>query len=385
MALTSRTVAAAVVIAAVVLVLMGVQPILVGLYADHLHLTLSQSGWVIAAEQWGGGSGALVGFWLSTRVRWRSSIVCACAIAAAASIVTALAWSFAELLPARFIAGAAATLAYTVAIYCLGHTKTPDRVFGVVFVLQTVFMSADAIALATLASRVGYGIAIGSAAAWFVSAIVAAQWLPQERGPPHATAPQENVIARNPALGVAALAGSFLLQFSVFAVWGFLERVGRRNGLSDQFIGYAIGIGVLGGIPGGFLAAAVGARFGRLRMISAATVLLVLSYAALSHELGWSSYGAWIICLNLGWVLGMTYYMGLAVHNDPDGRFTRLLPFMQTFGAAVGPACSALATVKNQLWPIFLVASLAGAAGLAVVLGTAALGPGPRQSANGVA
>lgn len=370
--MTPRIVVAAVFIAASALVLMGVQPILIGLYADHLHLTLSQNGWVIAAEQLGACTGAVIGYWLSTRVRWKASITGACAVAAVANILTALAVDIPALVIVRFTSGLATTLAYTVAIYCLGHARTPERAFGVVFVLQTVFMSIDAIMLPTVVKHLGYAVGIVSGSAWFVAAIMAAQWLPKDAAPVAIRAPQQNAPDRYYAVGVGALIGSFLLELSVFAVWGFLERVGRRNGISDELIGYAIAIGVLGGIPGGLLPAAVGARFGRLKMVGAATVLLILSYAALVHELGWLSYSVWVTVLNLGWVLGIVYYMGLAVHNDPDGRFTRLLPFSQTFGTAVGPACSALATGKDQLWPIFLIASFAAVTGMATVLGAQA-------------
>jgi MFS family permease len=370
--LTPRTVVAAVFIAASALVLMGVQPILVGLYADQLHLTLSQNGWVIAAEQVGACTGAVVGYWLSTRVLWKASIAGACAVAVLANILTALAVDVPNLLIVRFTSGLATTLAYTVAVYCLGHARTPDRAFGVVFVLQTVFMSIDAIMLPTVVRHFGYVVGVSSGSAWFAAAIVAARWLPKETAPVVARAPQENAPDRNYAVGVGALIGSFLLELSVFAVWGFMERVGRRNGISDELVGYAIAIGVLGGIPGGLLPAVVGARFGRLKMVGAATVLLIVSYAALVHDLGWLSYSVWVTVLNLGWVLGIVYYMGLAVHNDPDGRFTRLLPFAQTLGTAVGPACSALATGKDQLWPIFLIASFAAATGMATVLGAQA-------------
>jgi hypothetical protein len=271
----------------------------------------------------------------------------------------------------RFSSGLATTVAYTVAIYCLGHAKTPDRAFGAVYMLQTVLISIDAIVLPTLVSHYGYLVGIASGAGWFVAALLAAQWLPADMHPMMASRTlQDSTADRNYALGIAALIGSFLLEVSVFAVWGFLERVGRGNGISDEHIGYALSIGVLGGIPGGLLPAAAGARFGRLKMVGLSTLLLVVSYGALVQRLGWLSYTAWITTLNFGWVMGIVYYMGLAARNDPNGRFTRMLPFMQISGTAVGPAFSALATREGQLWPIFLIGALAAATGASIVVGS---------------
>src|SRR6266403_547960 len=209
------------------LVLMGVQPILVGFYTDHLHLDLSQNGWILAGEQFGGAAGALFGYWIATRTRWSHSIIGSCALAAAANIATAYIRGFDALLLARFMSGLTSTAAYTVAIYFLGQTAKPERVFGSLMVLQTSFFSIDAMILPPLNERFGYGIAVGSASLWF------------------------------------------------FAVWGFLERIGRGDGLSEEQIGYGIGIGVLGGIPGGLLPAVIGERFGRLSMIVLSGALLV--------------------------------------------------------------------------------------------------------------
>jgi predicted MFS family arabinose efflux permease len=363
------SIALGVFVAAATLVLMGVQPILVGLYSDHLHLSLSQNGWVLAAEQFGGAAGALLGYWVSTRFRWSHVIVGACILAAAVNVATAYATGFGDLMAARFISGLTSTVAYTVAIYFLGHSAKPDRVFGLLMVLQTAFFSVDAMVLPVIDAHFGYVITIGSSTVWFAAALLAALWLPPGPGGPDAppAAHIGNPAAR-PIVGAAALLGAFLLQLSIFAVWGFLERIGRADGLSEEQIGLGIGIGVLGGIPGGLLPALIGDRFGRISMITISAAMLVASYIAFATDLHLAGYVLWITILNVGWVLGLTYYMGLTVMHDPDGRLTRLIPFSQILSAGVGPACSALVTTNERLAPIFIVASISATAGLGAIL-----------------
>lgn len=362
------TMALGVFIAAAALVLMGVQPILVGFYSDHLQLNLSQNGWVLASEQLGGAVGALFGYWIATRMRWTYSIVGACVLAAGINIATAYAADVGQLIAARFISGLTSTVAYTVAIYFLAHSSKPDRVFGLLMILQTAFFSIDAMILPLINAHYGYIVAIGSAIAWFAAASVAAFWLPpgpQGAGPSAALRTDGETV--RPLVGATALLGAFLLQLSIFAVWGFLERIGRSNGLSDVQIGYGLGIGVLGGIPGGLFPALAGERFGRLSMIALSAVILVASYVALGRTLNLTTYTLWITILNVGWVLGLTYYMGLTVAHDPDGRLTRLIPFSQILSAAAGPACSALAIGGDRLSPIFVVASVSVTLGLAAI------------------
>lgn len=369
---SSAQVALGVFVAATTLVLMGVQPILVGMYSDLLHLDLSESGWLLATEQFGGAAGALLGYAIATHVRWRSSIIIACALAALVNVATAFVRELDALLIARFTSGFASTLAYTVAIYFLSHTAKPDRVFGALMVLQTSCFSIDALLLPQMQARFGYELTIASAALWFIASLIAAVWLPdgtRSSDAPTTTAAVAHVTRARPLLGAAALSGAFLLQLSIFAVWGFLDRIGRNNGLSDQQIGFAIGIGVLGGIPGGLLPAIVGERFGRIGMITFATALLVASNYALGHALHLNGFLLWIGILNVGWVLGLTYYMGLTVVNDPTGRFARMIAFSQILAAGVGPMCSALVTVGGRIAPIFFVASIAALAGWVAVAG----------------
>ena len=133
----------------------------------------------------GGAAGALFGYWIATRMRWTYSIAGACVVAAIVNIVTAYAGGFGEIAGARFISGLSSTVAYTVAIYFLGHTSKPDRVYGLLMILTTVFFSADAIALPLLFERYGYAVALESSALWFLAAFIAAMLLP--RGPTSAT------------------------------------------------------------------------------------------------------------------------------------------------------------------------------------------------------
>jgi hypothetical protein len=304
-------------------------------------------------------------------------------LAAAVNIATAYAGGFGELVAARFISGLTSTVAYTVAIYFLGHSAKPDRVFGLLMVLQTSFFSVDAMVLPVLNEHFGYVIAIGSATVWFAAAMLGAVWLPDGPGGPNAPVGAHigNPAAR-PIVGAAALLGAFLLQLSVFAVWGFLERIGRSDGLSDEQIGYGIGIGVLGGIPGGLLPAVIGERFGRISMITISAFMLVASYAAFASHLHMTGYVLWITILNVGWVLGLAYYMGLTVMHDPDGRLTRLIPFSQILAAGVGPACSALVTTNEKLSSIFVVASISATSGLAAIVLASRIGCGRGHAAT---
>jgi MFS family permease len=355
-------------VAAASVVLMGVQPILVSFFSDHLSLNLNQNGWVLAAEQYGAAAGALFGYVIAGRMAWNRAIVGGCALAAIANLASPYVDGVGELIATRFLSGFFTTGVYTVGVFFLSHAINPDRVFGFLMVLTTSFFSVDAMLLPVLIDQYGYAIAVGSGAIWFLAAMLAGAWLPAGpgAGSDARDAPPANRSAR-PIVGMTALLGGFLLQLSIFSVWGFLDSVGRNDGLTGEQIGYGIGIGVLGGIPAALVPAIVGDRYGRISMIAVSTVLLAASYFALERQLTFPAYVFWIAVMNIGWVLGLVYYMGLTVAHDPNGRFARLMTFTQFLAAGVGPTCSALVISNNKLSPIFLVAAVSATAGLVAV------------------
>lgn len=363
---------AGVLIASVMLVLTGVQPILAGLYVGHLHLSLGSVGWVLTAEQIGALGGGLLGFQLATKLSWSVTILAACVIAIGATVATALCAGFTGLWLARFGSGLGTMLGYTIAIYFLGFVRPPDNAFGAVMVLQTVFIAVGSVIVPRLSGAYGYATAVLSGIVWLAVAAPAALALPKGTSHAHASAPHPGGPSPNRIVGVAALAGLFLLVLSVFSVWGFLERIGLASGLSDDRIGYALGLGSLGGLIGGGIPMAIGARLGRVSMTIAATVLVVGSFIGLTHPHGWAWYAACVLALNTGLILGLTYYMGLAVQHDSDGRLTRLLPFTQALGASAGPACSALAVAGGRLGMIFAIACAAAIAASVITVGGAA-------------
>ncbi|MCP6082666.1 hypothetical protein NL341_27090, partial [Klebsiella pneumoniae] len=51
------------------------------------------------------------------------------------------------------------------------------------------------------------------------------------------------------AVGIAALLGMLCLQFSIYAVWGFVDGLAGEQGLDAAQVGWAVSLGLLGGLP----------------------------------------------------------------------------------------------------------------------------------------
>lgn len=360
---TRRQWAAAIIVGTLAALVLGVQPIFAGYLTERFGLGLHQIGFLLSIEQAGALAGALICYALLAWISVRAIVAQASLLAIVASLVTIVAPGYSSLLGIRFAFGMCQSVMLATVVFVLGRSSDPDRGFGLVMLLQTLAWALYAVLLPNVHALGGVNLALGSAACWFVLVLLTAPMLPACR----ATATTADVreqpsteMANRAAYG--ALLGVLLFQAAIFVQWGFLERVGRQAGLGAEQIGWAIGLGVLGGVPGGALPTWLGARFGHRLPITAGTALVLIATSLFAF--GPRSLPGFLLdgfLLNLGWVFALTYYMGLVSVTDRSGRATRLITAAQMFGQALGPLLVALVVAQDHMLRIFALS-----AGLAV-------------------
>ncbi|WP_049785896.1 MFS transporter [Sphingobium chlorophenolicum] len=361
---------ASILVATFALAMTGVQPIFVGLLADRIGLSIDSVALLLGAEQFGLVAGATLGFGRLRHYRLTRWVFSAGTLAAIASAATALAGTLPVLMALRFIVGMAVGAAYTVSVFALGRSAKPDRAYGLILFAQTLLWAIYAPILPLLASRLGAAAAILSTSLWFILVAICALGLPQ-REDRETVGEIRQIAETRPANRPAwfGLAGMFLLQVSIYAQWGFLERVGKDAGMTPETVGWAFGIGLLGGLPGGMLPALIADRFGHRWPIAIGTVTVIA--ADLLFALAPSPAMHFLLAvflLNFGWVLALAYYMGFIALFDRTGSATRLISMVQTLGTAFGPVSVALIVSGNNLRPIFLLSSVAAGIGILLIM-----------------
>lgn len=334
--------AAAIFIAAVSILVVGIQPVFIGLLAGHLGLSLAQQGWMISVEMCGSVFGTLLVAPLARR--WGSRWLCAMAAFALGglTLLTGLAEQYTTMLLLRCLAGVVAGGLYAQAVYLLGRMPGQDRSYGFLLLLQTSIFAVMAAALPLLAATLGFMAAMCMLAAWYVLACLACRLLPRQVG--NEAGQQTPSSEVGPAsFGVAALAGMLCLQVAIYAVWGFIDGIAGGDGLSAVAVGWAVGIGLLGGLPGAALPSLLGNRFGRLPMILLGSfcVALAVWLLGLGVKSGEQLAGV-VFLMNFGWVLALSYYMAAVVSHDASGRLTRLVSVVQVTSAAFAPTVLSL-------------------------------------------
>lgn len=363
-----RAIGVCIVIYGAACALLGVTPVLAGIFADHFHLSLSEVAWLLSAEQTGGFVGSLVGYWLTSRTPWRRLIVAASLITAGANLLSGSMGGYSTLMLCRFVSGFGMVLTTMVAACVIARSEQTVRAFGAGLFLSVLSNVIQIWLTESTKARLGYSASLAAGAPFYILCAVAAFALPRTLG---AEPQARQLIGATPELGknrlgATGVVGLVLFGISVNAVWGFVERIGRFNGLSSDAIAAGLELGTLGGLLGGLVPTILGSRVGVARMIAINTALYLAGYALLCCSFNSLTYSGAICLLMSTWTMGLVYYMALVSRNDPSGRQTRLMNAGTVFAQALGPLLSGMVLAWGTLSKIGYLA--AGPAILALAL-----------------
>jgi predicted MFS family arabinose efflux permease len=362
----------------------GAYPLMAGMYAEYFHLSLSQIGWALAAEQFGGVAGAILAVWLVTRVSGRTLISASCGIAAVANILTGLAGGYLPLLMLRFVSGAGMLLAANVCVYALARSSDPSRALGAALLLNILTNVADVWVVEQAQRSFGYVGGLSSAAPWFLLCIGTALFLRGDRHGAHAgrTAAKGDAIASR-GVAMCALLALVLWGISNNGLWGFVERIATAHGLSRTEISWGLSIGMLGGVPGALYTTVAGARGGLARMLVVATAAYVLSLLLLGMGHSEGAFAAALVIYTSAWNMGNAYYWTTTTIYDTNGGFTRVMYLGTVLSTALGPLLAGLVASRGGLGALLWAAPVPAVLALVVLITAIVLARGShRQSSS---
>lgn len=359
--LAGRTLAIACLLYAFSLILIDIAPFFIGLYVDHLGLTLSQAGLVQTVDQAGGVLGAVAGFFLMPRANWRTVIVAASIVAAVGNAFTAAADGFFVLCAIRFVVGFGVVLVTTVTACVLAQAVVPVRAYGAGLALGMTLSAVAIWLLEGLRSHFGDAAALGSGALWLGLGAVLALLLPRSlNGPSEPVMPEEvpRMKGGGRNAGRIALVGLLLFGVSVNVIYAFIERIGLSNGLDQRAVANAMAFGYIFSAGGSLIPTLFGESGRHLRWIAITTMVFLASllgiygaHSTLLFTIAFAIYAS-------AWCMGLAFYMSMTAENDPGHRYTRMIYIVNVAAQSVGPAIGTLVLTRASLSAVFLVTPL---------------------------
>jgi len=364
--------ALAIAIGSVALLMLGLQPLLLGALLEAGHVTLEGVGLVAMGEIVALGAGVLIGDRCLSVRHLRPVSVAAALLAALLDAGTTRLQGDLALGLVRAGAGLAEGLLIWGTTAVIVRAAAPERMAGLFFVVQTLAQALLGLALAHLViPSAGWQGGFQVLAVLALAAALLAALLARPLGPLTPTASQAGVgmAWTRPRLG--ALLVVFLQLATLGAFWAYAEPLGTRAGFSpvavQTLIAAGLGMQVIGGSVGTWLVKRLpvqAALLGCCLTLGLCAALVVRT----APDQSWM-FAALCAVFTFTWLFMLPFQMSLAFRVDGSGQVAGLVPAAQLFGSAFGPLVASVTVTGDEVAPVpFVATAFAVLAALALTL-----------------
>ena len=342
---------------------------------DGLHLSAAEAGRIGACNVYGAAVGAFGAVLVVRRVPWRrASVLLLCGLVGF-DLASMWAHSAGLLTALRLMHGVTGGLLVGISYAVIARTRSPDRCFGALMVVQSSLGGLGLMFLPRLVQPFGASVLFMALAAFSLVALALLPLLP-EYSPSEGVPVRESVVA-----GVApstwsgglvvALLAVFFFQAGNMALSAYIIELGRAYGLGLDFVSITIGVSGWVATLGAVLVVAFANRWRRTLPIAVGSLLALVGNAAFHASALPTVYLAANIVTAIMWFFVIPYLLGLCASFDRTGRSASLAGLFSKLGLASGPYAASLLITGNTSYGA--VVNLAvGALALATVCGIAA-------------
>lgn len=350
-------------IGAVGILILGIQPLLLGALLNAGKINAVELGWIATVEVLGMALGVWIGARLMAGSQGKRIAVAACLLMALANVITPGADTVMTIALARSLAGLAEGAMIAVSILTISHGAAPAR-------LNAIYLTAGATPQLVFAYLLPvkvfpvYGVESGFyilAGVGLLSAALAG--VIRDRLAPE---PEEagGRVAWTPKV-VLALAATLVTASAIGACWSYAEPMGARQGLTTASVGVAITISLAFQIIGSLVVALVGYRLpfrlvlpGGVIVQAAAVMTLIAIPGIVGFSFGLAVFGfCWQACL--------PFAMDLVIEADASRMTAPLVMPLTLAGLSMGPLIASALVGASVIGAfVFGIAAFVTAAGL---------------------
>jgi hypothetical protein len=318
----------------IALLMLGLQPLLLGTLADEHRLTEDQIGGAATVELLALGltTGALAS--LLPPARLKTINIAAC-IALAAANAAGLFTQGLGFVATRGAAGIAGGVLVWIAISLITRARQPDRYAGIFMIAQTLAQAALAAVLpVTLMPRFGANGGLAALGVLALASMLASAWLPSRLAAlPHP--PEGHGGLRLP--GLLGLGTVFFTLAGIVGFWIFAEQVGAAANIAPRITGLAVAAALAAQVAGGAAGTMLSGRLPPAPVLIATGLLNMVVVTLMGTALTVPAYFGGLAVFGFLWMFVMPVQVRLLINLDPSRRAAMLLSTAQLLGSATGP------------------------------------------------
>lgn len=243
--------------------------------------------------------------------------------------------------------------------------------------LSAIFLGAQALSQAGLAAMVpAFTGSLGADAGLVLLAVGAGVGLPfllaLPRDLPDLPKPETGHGSLT-APGAVGLLSTFLLMAGIVGVWVFVEQFAKQHGIAPATVSFSIAASLATQVAGAAFIAWIGPRVSPAAGLVLVSLGYLLSLVVLAFVAGDAAYLGATLLFGFLWTTGMPLFVPLLIRVDPTRRAAMLLPGAQLLGSSAGPQITGALVTGDNLQPVLVVGAALFAATIAAVLTAIAL------------
>ncbi len=328
-------------------------------FVDGLGVERDIAGFIVSANKYGAAFGALIATFLVKRLDWRKTVKLLFLCLIVFDLISTQISNPQTLILLRFIHGSIGGLSVGFGLSIIARTYNPDKIFGMLLVVQYSFGSLGIFAVPRLVDAYGYGAVFGTLISFTLMTLIILPYIPNVKSPVDKTSTNNNLfkIPLNSML-ILVLCALFLFQASNMGVADYAFELGKDIGLENSKISNILTIANLISISGGLLVYVLGTKYGRtiplIIGISTASIFTFL----LHYSENVSIYFLANTITGIAWGFTIPYLLGLCATFDLHGQMAALAGFISKMGLASGPLVGSLFIMNKGFSFIINIAAI---------------------------
>ncbi len=306
-------------------------------FVDGLNIQRDAAGFIVSANKYGAAFGGLLAAIFIKKLVWRKSAYILLLLLISIDIISSQISNANLLIFIRFLHGSIGGFLVGIGLSVIARTSFPDKVFGMLMVVQYSFGSVGIFTVPRLVDAFGYSAVFFVLITFSIMTLLILPIIPDPAEKKVAVNKSGILSFRAKVLLTICLMSLFLFQASNMGVADFAFELGKDIDLTNKEISNLLTIANVISISGGVLAYLIATRFGRtLPLLIGFSIASLFTYL-LNFSENITIYFIANSVTGITWGFVIPYLLGLAATFDKYGQMAALAGFVSKIGLASGP------------------------------------------------
>ena len=325
-------------------------------FVDGLGVGRDEAGLIVSANKYGAAAGALIAAFLVKNIPWRKAAAVLLVLMMVVDIISSQITSADNLIAIRFLHGTIGGISVGIGLSVIARTMNPDKIFGMLLVVQYSFGSVGIWTVPRLVESFGHMAVFGVLMLFSLMTLLILPFIPNVR---------EAKSTNNPFkinfsfLLVLALGALFLFQASNMGVADYAFELGKDIGLVNTEISNLLTVANIISISGGLLVYVIGTKYGRTIPLFIGVTISAIFTFLLHYSENITIYFIANTVTGIAWAFVIPYILGLCASFDSHGQMAALAGFVSKVGLATGPLVGSMFILNYGFEMILNIATIA--------------------------